>query len=355
MDQKERIQYHLGLALRYANEVVTSYDMPEFDDVRAELLGSLGSAERDLSSFNTVLFKALTSLREKAQSKRMYIDYDDLYTIKDIYMAVDDLMANPENVAEFDKQNKIKFNITDDNVETVTANVGIAAASLDEPDTLAATLTSTNIDTIYNKPLDVIYFPIKNDAWFDYSVGSIRTHFKNIGEIYVIDCPESISRRKHVKKFESFDNISDNFIFMSENMGVVRDYDALQLYPSFNESCPREKLESFNNIKNRLVEAGINDMVYVWDNIRPQPINKEKWIHTQNTFKDDDLPLTAFYSYTRADKYYVGLKDITIISKRICCATRVRIRTTYFITWTTDDAFDSLLDSTQLTDFTIKS
>ena len=358
MTQNEKILMHMGQALIYANDVLNSYEYPEYEDKRPELLGALSAAERDISSVNSVLFKAISTFREKLQTKRFYIDQEDLYYIKSLWLAFEEFTTT-DDIVSLDKKNAEKFNVTiiEQPAKVIATARTLTEAPVANVNAIASTFTTPVLDDSFNNGLlDVVYLPIKNKTWFDISINSIRMHLRNTGKFFVVDAPNDIIERKHVESIHSFDDerLSENFIVLNDNMGMLKEYDAQKLFPIFNESCPSELLKDFNNLKNRLVAENIDGIVYVWDGIRPQPVNKAKWLETYNKFHYDAMPLTAFYTYTDQTKFYVGLRGITVFGKRICCATRLRLKESYFATWTTDEAFESLLEKMNLGNYTYK-
>ena len=287
---------HLSTALSFGKEVMSGHSKGDELDHRIDFLGEVSNAEQHLELIDKNLFNEISAYRKMVQEKDVLLDANDLDFIRQLYIKVEQL--------------KDGVNYTAPTPEPMQTNP------------------------------DVVYLNVTNKGFFDLSYKLLTTHLKNYNKIYVLKSSVDLNEyadievlEEDLKEFMKRDGITSDVLVMGENMAILKDYDARKIFPSFSA-----KLSGYEKLQ-REMEIKDNKRVYLYDDIKVQPVNVSKFneVIADKTYSHY---LTPYFYYSNQ----MGINDLqsTVNADRpICCSTRSALKTKTFVRWN-EAAFLSL-------------
>lgn len=295
MKCEECVLKHLSTALSFGKEVMSGHDEFNELDHRIDFLGEITNAEQHLKLIDQGLFNEITSFRKQLQAKDVKVTQEELMFIRMLYRKVELL------------KNKEKY--------------------------------SNNEYNLYEYQLDVVYIGVKNIEYFDLSYNLLKRNLINFGKVYIVDSEQNQHFNDYDVKFIESDiyefmkrcDISQNVIFMNENMSIINEFDAKKLYPSY--------LTNSKNVKDLLSELPIKaGRIFNFENVKPQPINVEAW-NKLMTQKYNNY--TSVYFNLKGDLYANDTISTVEVIKPICCSVKQGLKTKKFVRWD-ENGFESL-------------
>lgn len=292
MKCEECVLKHLSAALSFGKEIMSGHDENNELDHRIDFLGEITNAEQHLELIDKELFDDISSFRKNIQSKDVHVDANDLSYIRTLYRKVE-LVKNKE-------------------VFTITYNE-------------------------YLSPLDVVYINVKNSDYFDLSYNLLKKNLLNYGKIYVVNSDIETSKYDVIKidedifEFMKRGDLSENVIFMNENMTFINTFDAKKIFPTYLTT----NRSSIDIIKEMPRKGG---RVFNFEDVKPQPINVKKW---NEVIDQNYVNFTSVYFNLIDDKKVNDNFATVEVIKPVCCSVKQALKTKKFIRWN-EDGFNSL-------------
>ena len=292
MKCEECVLKHLSAALSFGKEIISGHDENNELDHRIDFLGEITNAEQHLELIDKELFDDISSFRKNIQSKDVHVDVNDLSYIRTLYRKVE-LVKNKEAF-------------------TITYNE-------------------------YLSPLDVVYINVKNSDYFDLSYNLLKKNLINYGKIYVVNSDIESSKYDVIKidedifEFMKRSDLSENVIFMNENMSFINTFDAKKIFPTYLTT----NRSSIDIIKEMPRKGG---RVFNFEDVKPQPINVKKW---NEVIDQNYVNFTSVYFNLIDDKKVNDNFATVEVIKPVCCSVKQALKTKKFIRWN-EDGFNSL-------------
>lgn len=326
---------HLACALSYGKEILSGHTRGAALDHRPDLLGELANCEHHAELLDPVLFHVLSGLRKQLQAKRGMVDFNDLEQLRGLYLKVEELSEASEDQA--------KKEIWQSALPTEAGRFGGPRAdAVRHPG--VESLTEVEYP-VYEHPLDIVFERVDKPAFFACALDSIRKHLKKFGKIYVLsgDPAECTDPDVEFVGLPLIDllktgKVSADFLWWRENMALLREFDARHAFPAFSPRSDRAMVDTMRWLRERQYRG----MVYLWDGLRPQPVNTElylKWLDGVTT----EYPLTVYFSLKNEEKLFQVRNSCCMVDRPICCSMRTQLRQVPFVTWGDEVAFASLL------------
>lgn len=292
MKCEECVLKHLSAALSFGKEIISGHDENNELDHRIDFLGEITNAEQHLELIDKELFDDISSFRKNIQSKDVHVDVDDLTYIRTLYRKVE-LVKNKEPF-------------------TITYNE-------------------------YSSPLDVVYINVKNIDYFDLSYNLLKKNLINYGKIYVVNSDIETSKYDVIKidedifEFMKRSDLSENVIFMNENMTFINTFDAKKIFPTYL-TTNRSSIDIIKEMPRR------GGRVFNFEDVKPQPINVKKWNEVIN---QNYVNFTSIYFNLIDDKKVNDNFATVEVIKPVCCSVKQALKTKKFIRWN-EEGFNSL-------------
>lgn len=293
MKCEECVLKHLAAALSFGKEILSGHDENNELDHRIDFLGEVANAEQHLELIDQNLFNDISIFRKNIQSKDVNVDGEDLMFIRSLFRKVE-LVKNKESYVETYK--------------------------------------------VYSSPLDVVYINVKNSDHFDLSYNLLKKNLLNYGKIYVVNSDIETSKYDVIKidedifEFMKRSDLSEDVIFMNEDMTFINTFDAKKIFSSYINNNKNIIREIINELPQR------NGRVYNFEDVKPQPINLKKWneVITQKYDK-----FTSVYLNMINEKHANDTICTVEVIKPICCGVKQSLKMKKFIRWN-EAGFESL-------------
>lgn len=295
MKCEECVLKHLATALSFGKEILSGHDENNELDHRIDFLGEISNAEQHLELIDQNLFNEISIFRKNIQSKDVNVDGEDLMFIRSIFRKVE-LVKNKESYSDTYK--------------------------------------------IYSSPLDVVYINVKNSDYFDLSYNLLKKNLINYGKIYVVNSDIDTSKYDVIKddkdifEFMKRSDLSEDVIFMNENMTFINTFDAKKMFSSYINGKNNKNIVK-DIIKELPQRSG---RVYNFEDVKPQPINVKKW-NEIITKKYDKF--TSVYLNMVNEKHANDTICTVEVIKPICCGVKQSLKNKKFIRWD-ENGFESL-------------
>lgn len=284
---------HLSTALSFGKEIMSGHDETNELDHRIDFLGEISNAEQHLELIDENLFNEISIFRKNIQEKDVKINAEDLLFIRTLYRKVQ-LVKNKESYS-------------DDQY------------------------------TVYSSPLDVVYIGVKNIDYFDLSYKLLKKNLVNYNRIFVVDSELDFSQYdvekvdSNIFEFMKRDNLTENVIFMTQNMSFINAFDAKKLFGSYLNNVKKIK-EIHLEISNKY------GRIFNFEDVKPQPINVEEW---NKLITREYKNYTSVYFNMRDGKYANDTITTVEVIKPVCCSVKQSLKTKKFVRWN-ENGFQSL-------------
>ena len=284
---------HLSTALSFGKEIMSGHDETNELDHRIDFLGEISNAEQHLELIDENLFNEISIFRKNIQEKDVKVNAEDLLFIRTLYRKVE-LVKNKESYL----------------VEQYT---------------------------VYSSPLDVVYISVKNIDYFDLSYKLLKKNLVNYNRIFVVDSELDFSQYdvekvdSNIFEFMKRDNLSENVIFMTQNMSFINAFDAKKLFGSYLNNVKKTK-EIHSEMTNKY------GRIFNFEDVKPQPINVEEW---NKLITREYKNFTSVYFNMRDDKYANDTTTTVEVIKPVCCSVKQSLKTKKFARWN-ENGFQSL-------------
>ena len=191
--------------------------------------------------------------------------------------------------------------------------------------------------TIYSSPLDVVYIDVKNIDYFDLSYTLLKKNLINYRNIYVVNSELDFSKYdvekvdSNIFEFMKRDDLTEDVIFMNENMSFINAFDAKKIFGSYLSNAKKTK-EILLEMPNKY------GRIFNFENVKPQPINVKSWnANITNEYQN----YISVYFNMRDDRYANDTMTTVEVIKPICCSVKQALKTKKFIRWN-EGGFNSL-------------
>lgn len=300
MKCEECVLKHLSTALSFGKEIMSGHDETNELDHRIDFLGEISNAEQHLELIDENLFNEITIFRKNIQAKDIKVNAEDLLFIRSLFRKVE-LVKNKESY-------------------------------------------STNQYVYYSSPLDVVYIGVKNIDNFDLSYKMLIKNLVNYRKIFVVDTELDFSQydvekvNSNIFEFMKRDDLSEDVIFMNENMSFINAFDAKKIFPSYLSNAKKIK-------EIRLEMPNKYGRIYNFENVKPQPINVEEF---NKIITEPYQNYTSVYFNMREEEKYANDTMVTVeVIKPVCCSVKQGLKTKKFVRWN-ENGLESLKSSTGL-------
>ena len=263
------------------------------------------------------LFEIISNIRKTLQSNKVTVHVELIDELRQLYLIV-------ENLSE----------------KEPTKQPATASAS-------SSFTTPLPNKQVYDAPLDIVYDRIDNADFFKFSYESIFKFTQNHGKIYALSSnidmtpyPDVVVVDKSLFDFCKSEELTNDFLFMKQNMAWINNDDCLTeiaLYSTLrNEN---------NNLADReLKRTGHSSNFHVYDNIKPQPINKAKYVEVMESIGETTYPVTHYYTLlTDVNTAMNSYDKVVVVNRPVCCSTRSKLRSCKWVVWDTQKNFESLV------------
>ena len=308
---------HLAGAVSYGKEVMSGHGRGNELDHRIDFLGELVNAEHHAETMDSHLFEIISNIRKTLQSNKVTVTVDLIDELRHLYLIV-------ENLSE---------------KEPVKQSTTVSASS--------SFTTPLPNKQIYNEPLDIVYDRIDNADFFKFSYESIFKFTQNHGKIYALASsidmtpyPDVVVVDKSLFDFCKSEELTNDFLFMKQNMAWINNDDCLTeiaLYSTLRN-------ENNNLAERELKRTGHSSNFHVYDNIKPQPVNKAKYVEVMESIGETTYPITHYYTLlTDVNTAMNSYDKVVVVNRPVCCSTRSKLRSCKWVVWDTQKNFESLV------------
>ena len=313
---------HLAGALSYGKEILTGHTKGAELDHRPDLLGELVNCEHHAELLDRELFNRVSTLRKQLQVRHVFVTAEDLDTLRMLYLKTEALSEG---------RNDEPYRITAGSSAFV---LPVLPSSADYPQ--------------YSAPLDIVFDRVDNLDFFRLARETIVRYLTNFGTLYVLESQIDLSAftdvtvvGKTLIEFVNRPELSVNFLLWKQNMGVLQPFDAQRSFPAYSPMIPPE-MEAATKF---LSEKGCKGKIYLWDDVKPQPVSKIKYGELMKEISTA-YPLTAYFSLKNEPKRFNALDTTVLLTQPVCCSNRHRLKTFPFVCWN-QAAFASLINFLQ--------
>lgn len=298
----ECVLKHLAAALSYGKEIMSGHGQGADLDHRIDFLGEITNAEHHLQLIDINLFNQISVYRKQLQSKKIQIDQNDLEFIRKLYTSVE---------------------LKQDGMKNITGD-------------LYTYIAKDNVDLVYTE--------VKNKDFFKLSYELVQQNLTNFNKIYVLKTDVDLSEfdveivNKSLKDFAKSQELTDDFVIMYENTGILKETDARTIIPTYSIDVKQHKDELFQLMKS----LNIRKRPYLYDFIKPQLIIKEQF-NTHISKYEGQYWLTAFNLLADKKAQHSDILYTVNVNRPICCSTKSNLRKRHFVRWD-ENGFQSLKD-----------
>ena len=289
MKCNECVLKHLATALSFAKEIISGHDENNELDHRIDFLGEISNAEQHLELIDKDLFNEISLFRKNIQAKDVKVSSSDLSFIRTLYRKVE-LLKNNES-----------YKVT----------------------------TSK-----YENDLDIIYLDVISLEQFDLSYKLLKKNLTNYGKIYVVNSSVDLSQYEveqvdsSIFEFMKRDDLSDNVIFINENMSFANKFDARDIFPTYtnkSDIMPQVVQEFIKNTDKKGIQFRN------FEDTKPQPINVK-------LFNELNLENCKYFTSV----YFNSMDDVTpanenivtvFVEKPVCCSVKSGLQFKRFVRW----------------------
>lgn len=285
---------HLSTALSFGKEVMSGHSLGDELDHRIDFIGEISNAEQHLELIDKDLFTEISTYRKEIQGKDVLLEPEDLEFIRKLYIKVENVKNGIENI--------------------------------------------TLIPESISENPDIVYLNVTNKDFFDLSYKTLKLHLKNYAKIYVLNTSIDLSEyndliilNQNLKEFMKRTDITPDVLVLNENMGILKDIDAKQIYPTFSNKFNKDIIE---DIKPTLKH------MFIYDDLKIQPINV-KIFNEVMKIKETKYFITCYFYWSNLNR---GLSDNMIsvnVDRPVCCSIRSNLKVRTFMRWN-QSAFESL-------------
>lgn len=333
---------HLAAAVSYGKEVLSGHGRGNELDHRIDFLGEIINAEQHAEALDAVLLRQISVLRKMLQNTHVSIDVKVIDDLRNLY-----IKTETQEELEFNKTNKTALSAPVSSAPPA-ASPHLPVSSKPIPQ-FVPVIRDSDKPPLYGDPLDVVYEQVTNLDFFRFSYYSMQRFLQPHGKIFILkdevelvkntEFADVIIANKTLLEFCRNSEVSKDFLYVKENMAWVNPEDSRKSYPMYSILYNNEMTKT----KQELRRTGVEDRTRVYDNMKPQPINKDNYAVVMENIGETTHPLVHYYTLTtRAYSATIIDDRFVTIDRPVCCSTRSRLRNGTWATWTNNDNFISM-------------
>lgn len=323
---------HIAAAVSYGKEILSGHGRGNELDHRVDFLGEIINAEQHVEALDAVLLRQISILRKTLQNTHVAISMDEIDKLRELYIKIE----NQQQIEE----DKISA------ASQPPQNMISGASQSQKP---VLTVNDATAPLQYQEPLDIVYEQASNLDFFRFSYNSIKLFLSSHGNIYVLkddlkltDNPEFADVKvanKSLLEFCKTSRVSRNFLYMKEDMAWINPEDSRKSIPMFSVLYNNE----MSKMKQEFRRTGVHDKSHVYDNIKPQPIDKNNYAVVMEGIGETTHPLSHYYTLTTVQYAEAPMTMRSVVVDRpVCCSTRGKLRTGTWARWTSVENFNSM-------------
>lgn len=321
---------HIAGAVSYTKEVMSGHARGNELDHRVDLLGELVNAEHHAEVLDLELFNRITNLRRTLQSNHVKVSGATTDDLRQLYVEIENKQSIEETAAG--------------QVPPAPIGNNIPTAVKTTPTGGSAFIRSANV--MYQAALDVVYEKVTNLDYFKFSYYSIKRWLTNYRNIYVLKSFVDLSEfgevrvaNKSLLEFCKDAELSEDFLYVKEDQGWVGRDDARKAQPMFMTNYNDDNTKAREEARKHGIETGSR----YFDNLRPQPVNKTKYLDTMSEFGELNYPMTMYYTKRASEYNIISRYDLlAVIDRPVCCSTKSKLRNGLWARWTNEANFESM-------------